>query len=344
MQGTGEEAGLRSLETIQVAVPSLALRIASVLLFACSASAADTARDARVAVLSSVYNTPPTPGLTAFRAELAQLGYVEGRNLKLDLVSAENRPERLPALAAEIVRSKPDVILTMGTAQSTVAAMKATTTIPIVFVHAGDPVAAGFVASLGRPGGNITGVTTLNADLGAKRLALLTEMVPSMRRVAVLVSAADAQTPSMLEGVRSAARAQRVQLDLLEIRDPADLDGAVSGAANARAGGLLVLGSPPLYRLSSSLAQLAIKHRLPTVSAWQEFVDAGGLASYGTDIPETFQRVARLVNRTLRGARPAELSVEQPTKFEFAVNLKTAKLLGLRVPESVMLQAGKIVR
>jgi putative ABC transport system substrate-binding protein len=298
----------------------------------------------RVAILDPTNTTRAIPGTTSFVQELQRLGYVEGRNLTIDFLSAEDKPVRLPDLARELVRAKPNVILTLGTVESTVAAMKATTTIPIVFIHAIDPVRTGLVASLARPGGNVTGVTSLNADLGAKRLELITEIVPSVRRVAVLVSPVDPGTPSMVGALKSAANARRLHLDLVEIQDPARLGGAVSDATKAGAGALLVLGSPPLYRLSPSLAQLVAKHRLPAVSAWRAFPEAGGLASYGTAIPEMFQRAAGLVDRILKGAKPAELPVEQPTKFELVINLKTAKALAISVPESILLRADEVIR
>jgi putative ABC transport system substrate-binding protein len=299
---------------------------------------------ARVAILTSLSATLASPNFTRFFQELERLGYVDGVNLTIESRNAEDQPARLPDMARELVRLKPDVIFSVGTTESTVAAMKATSTIPIVFVHAVDPVRTGLVASLARPGGNVTGVTSLNADLGAKRLELITEIVPGVRRVAVLVSPVDAEMPSMVAALKSAARARRVHLNLVEIRDPARLSGAVKDAAKAEAGALLVLGSPPLYRLSTSLAQLAAKHRLPVVSAWREFAEAGGLASYGTPIPEMFQRAAGLVDRILKGAKPAELPVEQPTKFELVVNLKTAKAFGLKIPESILLRADEVIR
>jgi len=232
----------------------------------------------------------------------------------------------------------------MGTIEPTVAAMKATKAIPIVFVHAVNPVRTGLVASLVRPGGNVTGVTSLNADLGAKRLELITEIVPGIRRVLVLVSAADPETAPMLRVVELAARARHVQLDVLEIGDGISLDGVLDGAVKGGAGALLVLGSPPLYALSPSLAELTAKRRIPTVSAWREFPEAGGLASFGTNIPEMFQRVALVVDRILKGAKPAELPVEQPTKFELVVNLKTAKTFKLKIPESILLRADEVIR
>ncbi len=280
----------------------------------------------------------------SFVAELQRLGYVQERNLTIDFRSAEEKPRRLPDLARELVGLKPDVILSMGTMDSTVAAMNATATIPIVFVTAVDPVRTGLVASLARPGGNVTGVTSLNADLGAKRLELITEIVPGVRRVAVLVSPVDSETPSMVGALKSAARVRHVHLDLVDLRDPAGLGGAVSDATKAGAGALLVLGSPPLYRLSSPLADLTAKHRLPTVSAWREYAEAGGLASYGTNVPEMFQRAVGLVDRILRGAKPGDLPVEQPTKFELVVNLKTDKALGITIPESILLRADEVIR
>ena len=306
---------------------------------------AEPAPSVRVAILNTTSITPATPGVLGYLvAELKRLGYVEGRNLTIDFRGAEDKPARLPDLARELVSLKPDVILSTGTMEATVAAMKATATIPIVFVHAVDPVRTGLVASLARPGGNVTGVTSLNADLGAKRLELITEIVPGVRRVAVLVSPVDPETPSMVGAVQSAARVRRVHLDLLEIQDPARLGAAVNDATKAGAGALLVLGSPPLYLLSPSLVQQTAKHRLPAVSAWREFAEAGGLASYGTSLREMSQRAAGLVDRILRGAKPAELPVEQPTKFELIVNPKTAKALGIKIPESILLRADEVIR
>jgi putative ABC transport system substrate-binding protein len=293
----------------------------------------------RVGILNSLNTSLGSPAITRFFQELERSGYVNGVNLSIDVRSAEDRPARLADLARELVGLKPDVIVTMGIAEATVAAMKVTAATPIVFVHAVDPVRAGLVASRSRPGGNVTGVTSLNADLGAKQLELITEIVPGIRRVAVMVNPVDPETPQMLEALGSAARARRVQLDALEIRDPTRLGGALRDAMKREAGALLVLGSPVLYRLSPALAQLTAKHRIPTVSAWREFPQAGGLASYGTNLPDMFQRAAGLVVRILQGAKPAESPIEQPTTFELVVNLKTAKALGLSIPESILLRA-----
>ena len=319
--------------------------LAAGILLATAVLGAEPAPSVRVAILGTTGVTPATPGVVRYVvAELKRLGYVEGHNLIIDFRTAENKPARLHDLARELVSLKPDVIVSAGTMDATVAAMKATATIPIVFVHAIDPVRTGLVASLARPGGNVTGVTSLNADLGAKRLELTTEIVPGVRRVAVLVSPVDPETPSMIAALKSAARARRVRLDLVEIRDPARLSAAVSNVTKAGAGALLVLGSPPLFPLSASLVELTTKHRLPAVSAWRAFAEAGGLASYGTSLGEMSQRAAGLVDRIIRGAKPAELPVEQPTKFELVVNLKTAKALGIKIPQSILLRADEVIR
>ena len=298
---------------------------------------------ARVGILNTLSTTKGTASIAGFVRGLERFGYVEGRNLTIDFRDAEDRPARLPGLAQELVRLKPDVILTVGTTESTLAAIKESSTIPIVFVHAVDPVRTGLVASLGRPGGNVTGVTSLNADLGAKRLDLITEMVPAARRIAVLISPVDPETPSMVRALESAARTRRVRIDLLEIRDANHLGSALGDATKAGAGALLVLGSPPLNRFSTALAQVTAKHRLPAVSAWRDFPDAGGLASYGTNLPEMFQRAAGLVGRILKGAKPAELPVEQPTKFELVINSKAARTLGLAIPSNVFLRADHVI-
>ena len=246
--------------------PSLVSRAVTLILLAAVGSAlaagillapvvlgAEPAPSARVAILSTNNVTLTSPGVTSFVvAELQRLGYVEGRNLTIDFRSAEDNPARLTDLARELVRLKPDVILSLGTMEATIAAMKATATIPIVFVHAVDPVRTGLVASLARPGANVTGVTSLNADLGAKRLELITEIVPGVRRVAVLVSPVDPETPSMVGALKSAARARRVHLDLVEIRDPARLGGAVRDATKAGA------GRTPRARLTAALSLFAL--------------------------------------------------------------------------------------
>ena len=339
--GTLASRFARAADSAQKVACVVSILVAGMLLAPPAVLGAEPGPSAHVAILNTLTNAWSK---TSFVEELQRLGYVEGRNLTIDVRNAENKPARLPQLAQELVRLKPDVILTVGTIDSTVVAMKANSTIPIVFVHAVDPVRAGLVTSLARPGGNVTGVTSLNADLGAKRLELITEIVPGVRRVAVVVSPDDPETASMLAAVESPARERRVRLELLQIRDSTRLGSAVEDAARTGAGALLVLGSPPLAQLSSPLAQLTTKRRLPAISAWREFTQAGGLASYGTSISEVFQRAAGLVDRILRGTKPAELPVSQPTKFELVINLKTAKALGITIPESILLRADEVIR
>jgi len=303
---------------------------------------AQPADRARVGILGTFGQRGMRP-VTAFVQRLGDLGYIEGRNLTVDYRSAEDKPGRLPDLARELVRLKPDVILTLGTSDSAVAAMKVTATIPIVFALAVDPIRDGLVESLARPGGNVTGVSSLNADLDAKRLELVTEIVPGIRRVAVLASRIDPETPNLIAAVDSAARARRVQLHLLEIRDLSRLDSAVSEAVKIGAGGLLVLGSPPFFPHQPAIAKLAARQRVPVVSGWRELPEGGGLASYGTDVLEMFRRAAGLVDRILKGAKPAELPVEQPTKFELIVNARAARALGLTIPATVLLRADRVI-
>ena len=308
-----------------------------------TALGAEPAAPARIGILSSTRNTLKTPAIAQFVQELERFGYFQGRNLTVDFRAADDVPARLPDLAQELIGRKPDLILAMGTVESTLAAMKESSTIPIVFAHAVDPVRTGLVASLNRPGGNVTGVTSLNADLGPKRLDLIVEVIPGIRRVAVLVSAVDPETPSMIRALESAARVRRIRVDLVEVRDAKRLESGIGDATKAGVSALLVLGSPPLASLSPALAQLTSRHHLPTVSAWREFPEAGGLASYGTSLREMFQRAAGLVGRILKGAKPAEIPVEQPTKFELVINAKTARALGLAVPSNVLLRADHVI-
>ncbi len=263
--------------------------------------------------------------------------------MTIDFRSADNKPGQLAEVAKELVSLRPDVILASGIPDAALAAKRATATTPIVFTVAVDPVRAGLVASLARPGGNATGVSSLNADLAAKRLELVIDLIPGLRRVAVLVTPLDPETPTMIRAVESAARDRSIQLHLLEVRDASRLDGAVGAAVKVGAGAVLVLGSPPFYQHQVSMAKVASKHRLPVVSAWREFPEAGGLASYGTDVVEMFQRAAGLVDRILKGAKPADLPVEQPTKFELAINARAVRALGLTIPPAALLRADRVI-
>jgi ABC-type uncharacterized transport system substrate-binding protein len=283
-----------------------------------------TANVARIGMLADA--TSPHL-LEAFLQGLRDLGYVEGRNLVIEYRDAEGKPERLPALAAELVALKVDVIVAGNTPQ-TLAAKQATRTIPIVFSFALDPVTDGLVTSLARPGGNVTGLSFLAPELVGKRLELLTQAVPRVSRVAVLWQPggqAERTEKDLQTAAEVAARALGVRLQFVEARGPADIDRAFSDMTRARAGALTVLGSAMLFNQRRRLVDLAAKNRLPAVYGLREYVDAGGLIAYGTNGADLFRRAATFVDKILKGAKPADLPVEQPTKFELVINLKTAK-------------------
>jgi len=282
----------------------------------------------------------------AFLQGLRDLGYVPGRNVVIEYRDAGGKLERLPALAAELVALRVDVILAGGTPQA-LAAKQATKTIPIVFTGVGDPVAIGLVTSLARPGGNLTGLSLLGPELVAKRLELLTQAVPGVRRVALLWQpgvvreAADRDT---LKGADVAARALGVQLHVVEARAPADIDRAFADMTRAHAEAVTVLGGAMLNSERRRLADLAAKNRLPAVYPAREYVDAGGLMAYGPNAADLFRRAATYVDKILKGAKPADLPIEQPTKFELLINLKTAKALGLTIPTALLARADEVIQ
>jgi putative ABC transport system substrate-binding protein len=283
--------------------------------------------------------------LEPFRQGLRDLGYVEGRNLVIETRDAKGRLERLPALAAELVALKVDVIVVPGTPQA-LAAKKATRTIPIVFVGATDPVTDGLVASLARPGGNATGSSNFAPELVGKRLELLTQAVPGISRVAVLWqpgAVPERAEKDMLKEAEVAARALGVRPQFVEARGPADVDRTFSDMTGARAGALTLLPSAMFVSERRRLVDLAAKNRLPAVYGSREFVDAGGLMSYGPNVADLNRRAATYVDKILKGAKPADLPVERPTKFEVVINLKTAKALGLKIPQSVLSRADHVI-
>ena len=283
------------------------------------------------------------PFLEVFFQELRRLGYVEGQNIAFEFRSAEGRVDRLPDLAAELVRLNVNVIFASATGAA-LAAKTATSKIPIVFTAVSYPVGSGLVASLARPGGNITGLTNLTTDLSAKRLELLKEAFPDVSPVAVLSNPKDPISGPILQEVETAARALAVKLQLFEVRDPKEFDSALSGMTRARAGSLLVLTSQMFLRQRARIVDIAAKHRLPTMFWTAEFVAAGGLMSYGTNTTDLYRRAATYVDKVLKGTKPADLPVEQPTKFEFVVNLKTAKQIGVTIPPNVLVRADKVIR
>jgi len=290
---------------------------------------------------------PATPAFTSLPDEgfvqgMRELGWVEGGNIASEYRYANGVLERLPALAAELVRLKVEVILA-GSTPAIVAAKNATATIPIVMVTTGDPVAGGLVASLAHPGGNVTGVTALSQELGGKALDLLKQAVPGISRVAVLGGPA---YPSMGTGARaieSAARALGVTLQTIVARTPAEIDGAFAAMRQQRVDGLLVLPDPMFNVDQNRIPALAARHRLPAIYELREFVDAGGLMFYGATLRDMYRRAAVFVDRILKGAKPGELPIEQPTKFELVINLKAAKALGIKIPQSLLVRADRVI-
>jgi putative ABC transport system substrate-binding protein len=283
-----------------------------------------------------------TPRFEAFRQGLRELGYVEGRNLVIEARFDKGQPNLLPAYATDLVKLKVDLIFATSSTYVR-AAKQATSTIPIVFAVHNDPVGTGDVASLSRPGGRITGLTQMASDLSAKQLQMLKEVVPGLARVAVV---SNPKTPShvpALEQVDIAAHALRLQLVRLKAEDVSSLEEAFATAARERVNAVFVILSPMTAQHPQKLAGLASKHRLPTFCPFRPFVEAGGLLAYGPDLQDNYRRAAGYVDKILRGANPAELAVEQPTKFELAVNLKTARALGLTVPPHVLLRADRVI-
>ena len=281
----------------------------------------------------------------AFRKGLRELGYIEGKNIAIEIRSAEGKQERFPALAAGLVHLKVDIIVVAGGNTLIRAAMNATKTTPIVMAGAGpDPVEAGFVESLARPGGNVTGVSTLSGELGGKRLELFKEAVTKIARVAILYDPAIPATIVQLKDVQTAARALGLTIQAWEIRGTDDFDRVFAAMGKQRPDGLYVLGGPLMTANQKRIADFALKSRLPSMFSNRESVDAGGLMYYGADLADSYRRVAYYVDRILKGAKPADLPVEQPTKFELVINLKTAKQIGITIPPDVLARATKIIR
>ena len=292
-------------------------------------------------------NTPSgDPANTAaFQQSLRDLGWVEGQNIVFERRYSEGRPERLPSLAAELVRLKPDLIVTMGGTPSAAAAKQATTTIPIVFCYVGDPVASGFVASLSRPGGNLTGLGATGAGIHAKLLELMKEALPRISTVAVFVNSTFSLHTNVTQPeVEAAARNLRLTLRNVEVRSPQDLDGAFESSAREKLDAVIVLGQPLMFTHRQRAAKLAIERQVPTAFYWREAVEAGALMSYGDRIIDAMRRCPYYVDRILRGAKPADLPVEQPTTFYLTINLKTAKALGLTIPQSLLARADEVIQ
>ena len=297
----------------------------------------------RIGFLGSVSPSTISARVEAFRQGLHELGYMEGKNIVIEYRYAEGKPDRLPALAAELVRLKVGVIVTAGP-PSTRSAKQATATIPIVMAFDDDPVGSGFVASLARPGGNVTGLSALSPEISGKQLELLKEIAPKISRVAVLGNATNPGSPQALREINLAADALGVQLQYLEVGAPKDIETAFQAASKERANAVLVVSAAVLFSQRKQIVDLAIKSRLPAIYNRPEYVEDGGLVFYGVSYTDLHRRAATYVEKILKGAKPADLPVEQPKKFEFIVNLKAAKQIGLTIPPNVLARADRVIK
>jgi putative ABC transport system substrate-binding protein len=297
----------------------------------------------RIGYLSVLSPSSDSARIEAFRQGLHELGYVEGQNMSIETRYAQGKLDQLPDLAGELVRSNVDVIVVRGST-ATRAAKNATNLIPIVMAHGSDPVALGYVASLARPGGNITGLTHLAPELGGKRLELLKDMIAQLSRVAVLTDPGTGGHGPQIKELEVAAPALGLQLRAVEVRAPNELESAFSSMSTWRAGAFIGLQQPTLDRVRDRIVSLAAKNRLPAIYPNEEYVETGGLMSYSADIVALFRRAATYVDKILKGSKPEDLPVEQPTKFELLINLKAAKQIGLTVPTNVLARADRILR
>jgi putative ABC transport system substrate-binding protein len=332
MRGAMEKAGWSSI-----------LVVAVLLAVGVIADAQQPKKLPRIGFLSAASSSAISARVEAFRQGLRELGYVEGKNIFIEWRFAEGKSDRLPSLAAELVRLKVDVIVAEAPT-STRSAKQATVTIPIVMMFDDDPVGSGFVASLARPGGNITGLSTLSPEISGKQLELLKEIVPKLSRVGVLGDVTRPGIPQALREINVAADAFRVQVQYLEVRGSKDIEIAFRAASKQRDDAVLVLGSPVLTSERKQVVELAVKSRLPAIYAREEPVEDGGLMSYGVSIADLSRRAATYVDEILKGAKPGDLAVEQPKNFELIINLKAAKQIGLTIPPNVLARADRVIR
>jgi len=281
--------------------------------------------------------------IEGFRQGLRELGYIEGKNIIIEWRSADGNPERRSEIAAELVRLKVDLIVSGGPT-GTRALRETTSTIPIVMGQDTDPVGSGFVVSLARPGGNITGLSALAPEMSGKQLALMKEILPKLSRVAVIGNSTNPGDAQALRETVLAAGSFEIYLRYLDVLDPKDIENVFRAVVKGRADAILLLGNPVLNTHRKQIADLAGKHRLPASYARPEYVEAGGLMYYGTNYPELFRRAATYVDKILKGGKPGELPVEQPTKFEFMINLKAARQIGLAIPPNVLARADRVIR
>ena len=317
------------------------LALCSLLLAPCSAVQAQ--QPTKVPRIGYLAASSPSARQEAFRQGLRELGYVEGKNILIEYRYAEGKLDRMTELAADLVRLKVDVIVTTSSAP-TRAAKEATVTIPIIMLQDNDPVGNGFVASLARPGGNITGSAALDPELSGKRLELLKETVPKLSRVAVLGDSTIPGSAQVLRETELAAGAFKGKIQYLDVLSPKDIETAFRAADKERADGVLTMTSPVLFSQRSQLVDLSAKHRLPAIYHQSQYVEAGGLMSYGASFTDMDRRAATFVDKILKGAKPADLPVEQPIKFEFIINLKAAKQIGLTIPPNVLVRADRVIK
>jgi putative tryptophan/tyrosine transport system substrate-binding protein len=316
---------------------------ASLFALSFSAFAQQPTKVPRIGYLTAASLSDIADRAEAFRQGLRELGYVEGKNIVIEWRDAKGKSDRLPELATELVRLKVDVIVTGG-AGATRPAKEATSTIPIVMAQDRDPVGTGLVASLARPGGNITGLSSLSPEISGKQLEILKEMVPKLFRVAVFGTPTTGGYAQLVRELELAAKALRIQHQLLVVNSPKEIDTAFRAASKGRADAVLVTGGPTFNSQRTLLAELAIKHRLPTMYDRPEYVERGGLVTYSANITGFDRRAATFVDKILKGAKPADLPVEQPTKFEFIINLKAAKQIGLTIPPNVLVRADRVIK
>ena len=291
----------------------------------------------------SPFQSGSDPRFEVFKQQLRDLGQVEGKTIIIDYLLAEGKSERLPALAAELVRRNVDVILTGGGTPAATAAKNAAGTIPVVFQGVGDPVGQGFVTSLARPGRNMTGISDQQPEVGPKLLQFFKEIVPSAKRIAILTNPNNSSQPLTLGGMQAAARALRIDVAVVSAGSPAEFEGAFVEIVRSRPDGLVVLRDPLFVGEAVRLMTLAARHRLPTMGGDQSVPESGGLASYGPNRLDLIRRAAILVDKIVKGAKPSDLPVEQPTKFELVVNMRTAKDLGITIPNSILVSAEKVI-
>ena len=291
----------------------------------------------------SPFQSGNDPRFEVFKQQLRDLGQVEGKTITIDYLLAEGKSERLPALAAELVRRNVDVIMTGGGTSAATAARNAAGTIPVVFQGVGDPVGQGFVTSLARPGGNMTGISDQQPEVGPKLLQFFKEIVPSTKRIAILTNPNNSSMRLRLSAMQAAARVLRIDVAVVSAGSPAEFEGAFVEIVRGRAAGLVVPRDPMFVGEAVQLMTLAARHRLPTMGGDQSVPESGGLASYGPNRLDLIRRAAILVDKIVKGAKPSDLPVEQPTKFELVVNMRTAKDLGITIPNSILVRADKVI-